>query len=175
MNESDRPKFQTALNGLWATLSPGKTFEIGAQRAYFEALEDMPIDRVLSALSRCLRECRFFPKPVEIREKSVQSTMTAEDAWAIVNKAIDDIGYTRSPDLPERIAVCVQRCGGWQYLCGMPESEFHAFAFARFRDNWKSLEKLDDRRITQEFRPLIGWHEQNNHRTNGAKRIEHLL
>ncbi|HWO72170.1 MAG TPA: hypothetical protein VNN21_01280 [Dehalococcoidia bacterium] len=36
--------------------------------AYFQALSDLDLKAVTTALARCERNCRFFPKPVEVRE-----------------------------------------------------------------------------------------------------------
>jgi hypothetical protein len=37
---------------------------------YIETLRDIPEHALSVALSRCMRECKFFPAPVEIRERA---------------------------------------------------------------------------------------------------------
>ena len=39
---------------------------------YFEAFEDMPVDLVEKALKHARQHCRFFPKPVELRESILE-------------------------------------------------------------------------------------------------------
>lgn len=38
--------------------------------AYRDALDDLPDAIFLASITRCLRECRFLPRPVEIRERA---------------------------------------------------------------------------------------------------------
>lgn len=37
---------------------------------YVETLGDIPAQALASAIYRCMRECKFFPAPVEIRERA---------------------------------------------------------------------------------------------------------
>jgi hypothetical protein len=37
---------------------------------YVETLGDIPAEALATAVSRCLRECKFFPVPAEIRERA---------------------------------------------------------------------------------------------------------
>ena len=37
---------------------------------YVETLGDIPAPALASAIHRCMRECKFFPAPVEIRERA---------------------------------------------------------------------------------------------------------
>jgi hypothetical protein len=37
---------------------------------YVETLSDIPAEALASAMNRCMRECIFFPAPVQIRERA---------------------------------------------------------------------------------------------------------
>jgi hypothetical protein len=37
---------------------------------YIETLSDIPTEALAGAVYRCMRECKFFPAPVEIRERA---------------------------------------------------------------------------------------------------------
>ncbi len=66
MTDDDLPSFCEAMTALAVGLGE----ELTEQRArlYFAALGDLEIGEVRTAVKRGLRQCRFFPRPVELRE-----------------------------------------------------------------------------------------------------------
>lgn len=91
MTRRDAPAFSTLMAGL------AETFDVvlSAPRTelYYRALEDLPIESLQTAAGRALRECRFFPKPVELRELAGQDGQTAAElAWMALLEAFHD-GY----------------------------------------------------------------------------------
>lgn len=56
---------------------------------YFNALSDLTLDLVNRAAEKAARECRFFPKPVELRELVLGSADDAATrAWEIVLESV---------------------------------------------------------------------------------------
>ena len=46
----------------------GKEYTVSRGKAYWLALSDLSLEEFRLASVKCLRECRFMPAPVEIRE-----------------------------------------------------------------------------------------------------------
>lgn len=59
---------------------------------YFRVLSDLSLEAVLTAMDDAARTCRFFPKPVEIRERVASTTghLGPEQAWALVSHLTDE-------------------------------------------------------------------------------------
>lgn len=124
MTNSDRESFARMLFAL------GDTFNEPVSdlrtEAYFDALGDLPIMDVLAAGRRALAECRFFPRPVELRELIAGSTDdNAELAWATVRRMVQRVGYCNTPgengypDWPDDATrrAALELYGGWRALC----------------------------------------------------------
>jgi hypothetical protein len=67
----EREAFLRNLSVLAETL--GETVTTGRLVGYAVALEDVPAECIQIGLERAMRECKFFPKPVELRELGEQS------------------------------------------------------------------------------------------------------
>lgn len=68
-------------------------FSEAKQQLYAEALSDIDLDDLVRGMQQAVRECRFMPKPVELREFSVGSDEShAEDAWLEFKDAMRRIG-----------------------------------------------------------------------------------
>ena len=70
MTESDMPVFAAALHRLGEVF--GEPVSTGRADAYFAALEDLPIEAVLTAARAAIRGSKFFPRPAELRELARQ-------------------------------------------------------------------------------------------------------
>lgn len=66
MTDDDRSAFAQLCAMLAETF--GEVISPVRAAAYWEALADLPFDRVRQGALRCLRTCTFFPKPAEIRD-----------------------------------------------------------------------------------------------------------
>jgi hypothetical protein len=80
MHVDDSPAFTARLVAL------GELFDVSLsatrQALYFEALSDLTIEQAVQALNLAVKTCRFFPKPVEIRELAMgDSEVVTERAW----------------------------------------------------------------------------------------------
>lgn len=118
MTEDDRAEFARALFVL------GETFHepISDLRAegYFDAMSDFTLEAAEAAIRAALKTCRFFPRPVELREM-VQGDpeSNADSAWAEVIRMVQHVGYTRHPIFADsRTMLAVQAVwGSWVRLC----------------------------------------------------------
>lgn len=88
--------------------------------AYADALGDLEPGSVLAAMKACVRECQFFPRPAEIRQRVLGSTDDrAEVAWGQLTEAVRRIGYTGWPghlDI-ETMDTVKALWGSWARLC----------------------------------------------------------
>lgn len=108
----------------------GETFNepVSAVRieAYYAALLDLNAAAVMAAMQQCMRSCRFFPKPAEIRELVEGDPETRSDgAWGEVLRAIRTVGYMRFPAFEDpRIMPAIRDVwGSWERLCSTLPSE----------------------------------------------------
>lgn len=97
--------------------APKGVDEEAASEAMMEALEDVPLDIAQAALKRVRMECKWFPKPAEIRERVVaelgerkRAVMKAEVAAAMAarRKAAPP---RRPPTEAERAQVAAAMAG----------------------------------------------------------------
>jgi len=90
--------------------------------AYFDALSDLAVETVLDAMRAAVRECRFFPRPVELRERITGNAQDrAELAWTGVLTLIRRVGWCGNPEgqWPDEAArrAALDLFGGWVQLC----------------------------------------------------------
>lgn len=118
MTDQDRPAFAHTLGLL------GEAFNepLSATRieAYFVALGDLSWPQVERAALLVLREGRFFPKPVEVREAIVGTTDQAADAaWGAVLAQVRRVGYMGTPTFadPLTLPTIGRLWGSWRALC----------------------------------------------------------
>jgi hypothetical protein len=69
--DADREAFAANMTVLAETL--GEPMTMGRIAGYCAALEDVNPECLHFGLSRAMRECKFFPKPVELRELGEQA------------------------------------------------------------------------------------------------------
>lgn len=124
MTEDDRPHFAEAMHAMAETFNEPVS-DIRAE-AYFDALMDLPLETVNAAVRLSLRTCRFFPKPVELRELVEGSvTQQADLAWGELLQQIRRVGYIGTPTFthPAILETVRQVWGGWSQLCETLPSE----------------------------------------------------
>ncbi len=87
---------------------------------YFEALRDLPFEALAMAMNAAAKGCKFFPRPVELRELAVgDSEDAAEAAWMAFNAAAKRIGYMGSVSVQDAALAeaIVSVFGGWSQAC----------------------------------------------------------
>ena len=101
-------------------LATGLRAELTADRYdfYFEMLQDIPFDEVVSALSMAGRTCEFFPTPARIRElasETMSASDAAERAWERFRYALAHVSVYETVDFGDPVLHAVIRSlfGGW--------------------------------------------------------------
>lgn len=113
MQESDYDRFEELFEQLAAILKGDDTPMMRA--GYFKALTDLSLTQVEQAFELALTSCKFFPRPVELRELAVGTRQEqAEAAWATLLKVLDEgAGQYFSAFIEDgALAAAVVRCWG---------------------------------------------------------------
>lgn len=131
MTEQDRPAFARVLFAMGETFNEPMS-DLRAE-AYFDALADLPIESVLEVGRRAIRECRFFPRPAELREMvhgSVEDR--AEIAWMAVLREVRRVGFYGEPQWTDAATerAAMELYGGWKALCERLPGDGPGFASA---------------------------------------------
>lgn len=118
MTDQNRTEFAKALYIL------GDTFNVAMPDlmadGYFAALQDLTLAEAKTAMALALQTCKFFPRPVELREiLQGDPESNAEAGWAEVTREIRRVGYIGQPKFSDdRIAATVRDIwGSWTRLC----------------------------------------------------------
>lgn len=138
MNSLDRADFGRLMFALGDTFNEPVS-EIRVE-AYFDALRDLPTKDVLAAGRRAIAECRYFPRPVELREMVAGSEDDqAEAGWNEMRRLIRRYGYLgtdgrgKAPDFPDEATrrAALELYGGWVALCSSLPCDGPEFLGAR--------------------------------------------
>ena len=134
-------------------------------KAYQIGLDDLTSEAVKTATTRAIRQCKFMPTVSELRELAGETSHgdRAVLAWGAFEKAVQGIGYYRSPDFDDPIinATC-RNLGGWMAACCTEGEEFDKWYRQRFL---KTYEVLSRRGVgDEESAPLIGCVQRENGR-----------
>lgn len=114
-------------------------------KMYWEALKDFEYDDLQKGFSRAIKECRFFPKPVELSD--LMGCSAADKALIAFGKlcdAIEDHGRTRSVAFDDPVIHSVVReLGGWEKCCLWERDElpFRQKDFERWYGVYKNSER----------------------------------
>jgi hypothetical protein len=139
MKPSDRKGFTVAIQAL--AVAFGRESETPLFEAYWQGLHDLTLQQVNKAAMAAMRQCRFMPKPVELRE--LAGCMTNEvrslRAWAAVLDAIPAVGSYQSVNFSDPLTnLAVRLTGGWRHLCGLSSKEL-GFARRVFEAHYQGL------------------------------------
>lgn len=113
MTEQQVARFYEALSTLAEMFD--KTLSVKTQELYLAALGDLGLENFQLACTRAAQECKFFPKPVELRELvSGTATEQAGRAWAYLLDALaEGAGQYHSCQVQDgATAVAIARCWG---------------------------------------------------------------
>lgn len=92
------------------------------QKLYFDALKDLSIEDVISALNAAAKACTFMPKPAELRKLALgDDEDQAEIAWLALRQTMTKAGAyasiaTEDPALGEAIIALF---GTWSAACAL--------------------------------------------------------
>ena len=103
MKQDDFKKFATDII-LLAEIH-GKEMSEGMLGMYFKALSDFSINQVTGAMSKAAKECKWFPKPVELIDFIQGKPIAIEDkAHVMATRILEHMkiyGHTKTPDLSD--------------------------------------------------------------------------
>ena len=146
MTGQDAAVFAEAMHALGETfnepVSPIRT------EAYFDALSDLSIEQVNGAVRLALRSCKFFPKPIELREMIAgRPDANADAAWGELTREIARVGYLGTPKFSdERTRRTVREVwGSWARLCETLPGEGPELVgwMKQFKSGWQSQDTRD--------------------------------
>lgn len=88
---------------------------------YLMMLKDVPLDILTTAIQQCMAESEFLPTVAKIRGKAVAlcAPVAPEplEAWGIVQKEIQRVGFYHSPTFDDPIIAKAVDCIGWKDIC----------------------------------------------------------
>jgi hypothetical protein len=129
----------------------GQTLSAPRLKLYVEALIDLGQSRLAIALQRVVRECKWWPKPAEIRELAGacvadERMVRAEAAWQQANDYLNEWGVERlpiyragkkikAPPIPPEIDYALRRIGGLRGLNQITQ-ESRPFMFRHFCESY---------------------------------------
>jgi hypothetical protein len=146
MTAEDRVAFAEAMYLLGETFNEPVS-DIRTE-AYFDALCDRTLADVNIAVRAALRSCKFFPKPVELRELIDGSTAdNAEVSWGAVLREVRRVGYYGVPNIDARQMRAVRELwGSWQRLCEtLPGEGPELLGWAKqFKAVYQATERIDE-------------------------------
>lgn len=150
MNELDRKAFAEAMLTLCETFNdPISDLKI---EAYFDALGEFEIQRVTGAIKMALRQCKFMPRPADLRELiEGNNTEAADVAWGAVLREIRRVGYIGTPNLDDRTQRAVRELwGSWQRLCETLPAEGPELVgwVKQFKGVYGSVAQTETRKLT---------------------------
>lgn len=145
------------LVGVMAMAYPSTQMGPDNIRVYVAMLKDIPLDILTASVQQCMAESEFLPTIARIREKSLTLIRPAApeplEAWGIVLKEIQRVGFYRSPKFDDPIIAKAVDCIGWQTLCS---SENQIADRAHFGKVYEGLlrQAENDRRIIPAARQI---------------------
>lgn len=107
---------------------------------YLELLADIPAPLLVAAIMQCAAECKFMPKPAEIRERyaSMRESVfrSPAEAWELVMREMRATGHSGRPNfdgdaLVERVVKMV----GWRNLCVSENISYERHTFLRLYED----------------------------------------
>lgn len=115
--------------------------------AYWEALKDYPLDKVVAALGQHVRtpgRCKFFPRPGDLIEL-IDGTAGAVAAqmWLLVDEQIRSAGRYVSVEFEDPVtAQVIEEMGGWTAVCSAESEKDLSFKRQEFVKRYEQTRGL---------------------------------
>ncbi len=159
MTRADMPQLAQILAMLAETFNEPVS-ELRAE-GYYIALEDLEIDRINRGALESLKVCRFFPRPVEIRDLVLGTPEErAQREWDQLVFEVRRVGYIGEPKILDDITLEIisTTWGGWKRLCEtLPAAGFQQLAFMkRFMSAYVAADRPVGRSGLPSNPPLLG-------------------
>lgn len=140
MLDSEHPDFAKAFAAMCETF--GVEVTEGRLLGYWVGLEDLPLADVQTGIFKAIRQCKFMPKPAELRELAgeLPPDSRAISAWVDVQRALPKGAY-KSIDFEDKtINAVIRSLGGWpQFLSRLTTSKEIEFMRLQFVKAYRNL------------------------------------
>ena len=157
-SKGDKKRLQVAIVSLWQLHNPkGAELPIETQRAYLMALQDLEVSDVETACVRAMQVCKFFPKPVELRDLAGHSLDSKiQIAWGFLQDALRVYGQVDAVSFGDRVlAVTIRQMGGLRLIANMKPGELSSFGYHRFKEIYTAMVVHDLGTIQTTFRTSL--------------------
>ena len=143
MTNKDKPKLIEILNAMNEVYTPNRTLSTILYEMYYQALKDLPIEKVVTNASKHFKTSQFFPKPADLRNDDNINDQ-ALLAWEKTYKAIKKHGYWDSVKFDDpTIHSVIELMGGWREISDMLIDETK-WKRKEFMDIYKVMQKRKD-------------------------------
>jgi hypothetical protein len=169
MNQFSKPiPFEKQLAPLVTAMAENFGFKLTAVtlNTYAMGLEDIDIVDVARAIKRAIRELRFMPKVVELREMCgvLSPAARAIKAWKILGDAVAIHGYYKTVHFDDAILnAAIRNLGGWMFVCdeaAKPLEQWEVWFRKKFEQVYASL--VQSGVGIEEAKPLPGYFDATN-------------
>lgn len=139
------------LVGVMAAAYPNTQVSDATIEIYVSMLRDVPFDVLTASVQQCMAESDFLPSIAKLREKALAISspdhVSAFEAWGVVKKAMQDVGYYRTPAFEDPLIAKAVACIGWQTLCSSENEPADRAHFARVFESLVRREEDDARTL----------------------------
>lgn len=116
-------------------------------RAYLMGLADLPDETVVEACRQSLLHRKFFPTVAELRELTGHGQQDVQamalQAWAVVDKAADEVGSYRAVDFEDPVInAAIRTMGGWPEILARAESDWHVWGRKEFLAAYQACSRM---------------------------------
>ena len=149
MKKSEVTEIVIMLVATYSTARGDATSWARTVAVYERMLEDLDVEVARKAVQRLITTSRFLPTIAEIRETAFEivngPARTGEEAFAIVLRAIREVGQYQAPVFDDELIVeALGVWGGWEGACNSPENDPGGRArFVELYDALAAARRLD--------------------------------
>jgi len=148
-NEAEIAKLVGAMSASF----PNTNVTDATVEVYISMLKDIPLDVLATSVEQCMAESEFFPTIAKLRNRALALVAPPRrdpmDAWGVVIKEIQRVGFYRSPHFEDPLIARAVDCMGWQYLCTSENIVADRAHFAKVYEQFVERESQDAKLLPQ--------------------------
>jgi hypothetical protein len=137
------------LIGVMATGYPSVQVSDQLIESYVNLLQDIPLNVLTASVEQCMTESEFFPTIAKIRNTALTLTLpqhtSSLEAWGIVLRAMDRVGFYRTPTFDDPVIAKAVDCIGWQAMCASENQVADRAHFSKVYEQMIQRETQDAR------------------------------